>query len=326
MLKSRFGIWLIEKLNQSDIAVLKKIGKSLERDQDYSISYLVRKSLIFIRSMAFARLNLRKCDAVGRRARTRRKPNIENSGRIEIGDDVNINSRNVQTDLVTGPEGLIKIGNGVSINFGVSIVAHKRVSVGNRTRVGPYTMIYDSNFHIQGNRYSWAEGDPVIIEDDVWLASRVLVLKGSLIGRGSVVAAGSVVSGIIPPYVVAGGVPARIIKFLKVPDNGFGFQWELSDSTKAYSDDTRGRVDQVFQHLFSDQYIGLPDKKCTPGTVKNWDSVAQVRLIRLLEQEFGITFRREDWPRLSSREKICKVIQSYLNQAINPTYKQAKRV
>ena len=53
---------------------------------------------------------------------------------------------------------------------------------------------------------------PVVIEDDVWCGANVTILKGVTIGRGSVIAAGSVVTRSIPPYSIAGGVPARVIK------------------------------------------------------------------------------------------------------------------
>ena len=47
-----------------------------------------------------------------------------------------------------------------------------------------------------------------------WLASRVTVLPGSRIGSGAVVSAGSIVSGTIPPRVVVGGIPARVLRRL----------------------------------------------------------------------------------------------------------------
>lgn len=316
---------MIRNAKQSNIALLRKIGKSLERDRSQTVSHLAKKARIYLASMVLAPFFLRKCDSVGERPRTRRKPNIENSGKIILGNDININSRNVQTDLVTGPNGMIKIGNEVSINFGVSMVSYNKISIGNRVRVGPYTMIYDSNLHTQGDRYSWAEGDPVIIEDDVWLASRVMVLKGSMIGRGSVVASGSVVSGIIPPYVVAGGIPARIIKFLKVPDNDTNFKWDLENKDKGYSNDTFNRVRRVFQNHFSDLNPEQFDSKLIPGSLKEWDSIAHVKFIRKLEQEFGITLRKKDWPRLSSIDKICRIIQKYSNQSVNKNLRELRR-
>ena len=52
----------------------------------------------------------------------------------------------------------------------------------------------------------------VIIEEDVWCGANVTILKGVRIGRGSIIAAGSVVTRDIPPYTIAAGVPAKVIK------------------------------------------------------------------------------------------------------------------
>lgn len=54
----------------------------------------------------------------------------------------------------------------------------------------------------------------VVIESDVWIGTRAIVLSGVIIGRGwSVVAAGAVVTKNVPPYAIVGGNPAKIIKF-----------------------------------------------------------------------------------------------------------------
>lgn len=52
----------------------------------------------------------------------------------------------------------------------------------------------------------------VSIEDDVWLGYNVTVLPGVTIGKGSVIGAGSVVCSDIPPYSIAVGNPAKVIK------------------------------------------------------------------------------------------------------------------
>lgn len=52
----------------------------------------------------------------------------------------------------------------------------------------------------------------VVIEEDVWCGANVTILKGVTIGRGSIIAAGAVVTHDLPPYCIAGGIPAKPIK------------------------------------------------------------------------------------------------------------------
>jgi acetyltransferase-like isoleucine patch superfamily enzyme len=53
---------------------------------------------------------------------------------------------------------------------------------------------------------------PVVIEDDVWLGANALVLPGVTVHRGAVVGAGAVVTRDVPPYAIASGVPARVVR------------------------------------------------------------------------------------------------------------------
>ncbi|MDE6806995.1 MAG: acyltransferase, partial [Prevotella sp.] len=55
---------------------------------------------------------------------------------------------------------------------------------------------------------------PVIIEDDIWIGANAVILPGVTIGHHSVVAAGAVVTKNVPPYSVAAGIPATVIKHL----------------------------------------------------------------------------------------------------------------
>ena len=51
----------------------------------------------------------------------------------------------------------------------------------------------------------------IVIEDDCWIGANVIVVSGAHIGRGAVVGAGAVVTGAVPPYTVAAGMPARVV-------------------------------------------------------------------------------------------------------------------
>ncbi|MEJ7634804.1 CatB-related O-acetyltransferase [Aeromicrobium sp.] len=65
-----------------------------------------------------------------------------------------------------------------------------------------------------GGRQSFrsVSGDPAVIGNDVWLGANVVVLRGVSIGDGAIVAANAVVTRDIPPYSIAGGLPARVIR------------------------------------------------------------------------------------------------------------------
>lgn len=53
---------------------------------------------------------------------------------------------------------------------------------------------------------------PIIIGNNVWIGERVCILPGVHVGDGAVIAANAVVTKDVPPYIVVGGVPAKIIK------------------------------------------------------------------------------------------------------------------
>ena len=54
---------------------------------------------------------------------------------------------------------------------------------------------------------------PIIVEDDVWIGESAILMSGVRIGRGAVIGAGAVVTKDIPPYAIAVGVPATVIKY-----------------------------------------------------------------------------------------------------------------
>ena len=53
----------------------------------------------------------------------------------------------------------------------------------------------------------------IIIEDDVWIGTGAIILKGVTVGEGAIIAAGAVVTKDVPPYSIYGGNPASFIKF-----------------------------------------------------------------------------------------------------------------
>lgn len=159
-----------------------------------------------------AKYALRRCTQVGPWPRLFGRVMVKNHGRITIGERLLLYGGTVRGELVTAPGGVIEIGDRVFINYGVSISAHTLVKIGHRCQIGNYSLLMDNDYHQAGDKTMLGHSKPIILEDDVWLGARVIVLKGVTIGQGAVIGAGSVVTRDIPPRSVAVGQPARVVK------------------------------------------------------------------------------------------------------------------
>lgn len=103
------------------------------------------------------------------------------------GVSIGANSR-INRDCMIDVRGGVTIGDNVSISpqVAISTAAHSAV---------------DPEFRV--------EIRPVVIEDNVWIGMRAMILGGVTLGRGSVVAAGAVVTKDVPPLTIVAGVPAK---------------------------------------------------------------------------------------------------------------------
>ncbi|MEJ5092880.1 CatB-related O-acetyltransferase [Sphingobacterium faecium] len=101
-------------------------------------------------------------------------------------------------------EGL-KIGNFCSIASGVKFILGGNHSIGGIST-------FPIKFKILGGIKDTLSKGPIVLEDDVWIGSDVIILSGITIGKGCIIAAGSVVTKTFEPYCIVGGNPARIIK------------------------------------------------------------------------------------------------------------------
>lgn len=135
----------------------------------------------------------------GRSSAIYRNVDLRSPYRISVGEHTNINKR-----CVLDGRGGLTIGNNVDI-------------------------AQETNIWTEQHDYNDPTYKPVckeiIIEDYVWLASRVTVLPGVHIGRGAVVASGAVVTKDVPPLAIVAGVPAKIIGYRKEE----ALQYQLGD-------------------------------------------------------------------------------------------------
>ncbi|MBB3364152.1 acetyltransferase-like isoleucine patch superfamily enzyme [Mitsuaria sp. BK045] len=116
----------------------------------------------------------------------------------------------------------LQIGDNVSMEYDCHIGCVNEVSIGARVLMASRVYISDhahggttaQDLALPPNARPVVSKGPVIIEDDVWLGEGVAVMPGVRIGRASVIGANAVVTRDIPPFSVAVGAPARVIKTL----------------------------------------------------------------------------------------------------------------
>jgi len=130
------------------------------------------------------------------------------------GYKVGRKSRVLSHVLIYHPQGL-SIGNNSAITAYCQLNAGGRITIGNDVLIGPGTFIWSQNHSFElmdiPVRLQGYEKKEVTIEDDVWIASRAIILPGVRIGKGCVVAAGAIVTHSTEPYSIVAGVPARQI-------------------------------------------------------------------------------------------------------------------
>lgn len=168
------------------------------------------------RAVLRARWYLRAADEVGRRVRLRGKPRVVNHGRMVIGEKVRLDSTAATLELVTETDGTLDVGDHAFLNFGCNIAATELIRIGSYSLLGPYCMLMDNAYHrIEPERRDERpESKPIVLERNVWLGARTIVLPGVTIGEGSCVGAGSVVTKDVPPRTFVAGVPAVEVRRL----------------------------------------------------------------------------------------------------------------
>ena len=128
-----------------------------------------------------------------------------------MGADVN-----VESGALFGDGTNIHIGN--RSGLGIDSRIYGPVIIGDHVMMGPDVMILTSNHRydrldIPMIDQGGTDHRPVMIEDDVWIGSRTIILPGVCVGMGAVIGAGSVVTKNVPAYGIVAGNPAKLIKY-----------------------------------------------------------------------------------------------------------------
>lgn len=163
----------------------------------------------------------------GRRWRILGMPIVQRyrGSRIMLGDGLELRSWRSSNPLAPihpvvlatrSASALIQVGRDVAMT-GAALVAAERIIIGDRVLIGANATIVDTDFHPldpAARRHDMLAGEraAVVIEDDVFIGMRSLILKGVRVGAGSVVGAGSIVTRDVPAGAIVAGNPARVVR------------------------------------------------------------------------------------------------------------------
>ena len=151
---------------------------------------------------------------------------IGNNCTIMSGAGLNPLSRNIKTCIYVGKKATLKLGNDVGISSS-TLWVKESVSIGNSVAIGADCIIMDTAAHNldwkircseETNEYGesvdmvTAASAPIVIEDNVLVGARCIILKGVTIGARSIIGSGSIVTKDIPSDCIAAGNPCKVIK------------------------------------------------------------------------------------------------------------------
>ena len=110
----------------------------------------------------------------------------------------------------------LHIGEDCQITSPLYLDLNADIFVGDRVAIGHHTHLITTDHETDNpdRRCGETRCSPIRLEDGCWIGARATILAGVTVSRGSVVAAGALVTSDVPPNVIVGGVPAKILKRL----------------------------------------------------------------------------------------------------------------
>jgi acetyltransferase-like isoleucine patch superfamily enzyme len=143
-------------------------------------------------------------------------PVLHMTGSITCGR-LFLRCKTIPIELGAAGNGSLVLGERTFINSGATVVANRSITIGDDCLIGDLAAIFDTDFHpIEPSRP--VRIAPVRLGMNVWVGRSATILPGVTIGNHAVVAAGSIVTSDVPAKTLVGGVPARPIRTLDVPD------------------------------------------------------------------------------------------------------------
>jgi len=173
-----------------------RVLRSILRGVCYALYYGFARHLpISYRPYAFGSKHIRYWICRGMFARCGQGVNVEHGADIGVGKHTEIGDHS---------------------GIGVDCRVRGPITIGKDVMMGPEVVVIGAkhrfdDLSVPMRLQGWCPAEKVVIEDDVWIGTRVIILSGRRIGKGAILAAGAVITRDVPPYAMVGGNPARII-------------------------------------------------------------------------------------------------------------------
>ena len=135
-------------------------------------------------------------------------------GRLEIGQNTLLEPG---VWLTAAAPARLRIGSGTFLNLGVMVAAMELVEIGDHCMLANGCFVTDANHRFDDPHepvpwQGFTTKGPTHIGDNVWCGANVVITSGVTIGERCVIGANSVVTADIPPFSIAGGAPARVLR------------------------------------------------------------------------------------------------------------------
>ena len=141
-------------------------------------------------------------------------------GRLEVGPQVLLEP---DVWLTTGGRGRIRIGGGTFLNIAVMVASMGLVEIGEHCMFANGCFVTDASHRFDDPKLpvpwqGFTTKGPTRVGDNVWCGANVVITSGVTVGERCVIGANSVVTKDIPPFSIAAGAPAKVLRRIEYPD------------------------------------------------------------------------------------------------------------
>lgn len=153
---------------------------------------------------------------IGRNVRIGRKCHFRGKNQAYIGNNTKLGDNCFIEIIGINKKDKLHIGDNVSVTGSLFVSCMEKITIGDNALIANNVRIYDSNHGMNPDLGNYEEQEfskkRVFIDEGVWIGDNVIILAGATIGKKCIIGAGSIVTGEVPAYTIAAGVPAKPIK------------------------------------------------------------------------------------------------------------------